>query len=342
MNPYDVLGVDKNASESDIKKAYRNLCKIHHPDKEGGSDEKFKEIGSAYEILSDPQKKQQYDMGGMNNPFAGGSPFGMEDILNQMFNGNPFQRQRERRGGDESISVKMTLGEIMTGATKHITYNRDIKCEPCSGKGGADVTKCTTCGGSGQVVSAHSTHMGLFQRFSKCPDCNSGYVVKNPCKKCHGAGVYRQIENTSVHIPPGVANGMHMNMEGGGNAIRNGVTGNLLIRIDEIPHPEFRRENNNLVTDIWISISDAVLGTEKIIKTPTTTIKFKVEPGNESGKIYNFNGKGIPNIGNDGRAYGSGNLYAKVHVTIPKDINEDIKKIFEDLKTKENESERVS
>lgn len=337
MNPYDILGVKKDASDKEIKKAYRDLCKEYHPDK-GGDGEKFKEIGSAYEILSDPQKKQQYDMFGdakgrpFGDPFAGGgSPFpGFDDILNQMFGGDPFKRQRQKRGNDEMVHVKLTLSEIMTGTKKSISYNRNIKCDSCKGVGGVKSNKCGTCNGSGSVTSQYQTAIGIMQQQVKCEKCTDGYIIEDPCKKCSGSGVIRKPENITVTIPAGVSTG-HMPIEGAGNEIRNGVTGNLIVRIEEIPEPNFVRDGNHLYTDIWISISDAVLGTEKIVKTPITSFKFLIEPGCDSGKVYNFNGRGVPNLAPDGRNYGNGNLYVKVNVNIPKNISEEQKKIFEDL-----------
>lgn len=339
MNPYEVLGVKKDASEKEIKKAYRDLCKEYHPDK-GGDGEKFKEIGAAYEILSDPQKKQQYDTFGDSNgnPFGGGgSPFpGFEDILNQMFGGDPTRRQRQRRGSDEITHVKLTLSEIMTGVKKNITYNRNVKCDSCAGAGGKNVNKCTTCNGSGTVISAYQTPIGVMQQQVKCEKCSDGYIITDPCGKCKGSGVVRKVENITIGIPAGVSTG-HLPVEGAGNEIRNGVTGNLIVRVEEIPEPNFVRDGNNLYTDVWITISEAVLGTEKIIKTPVTSFKFAIEAGCESGKIYNFNGRGIPNLAPDGRNYGSGNLYAKVNVIIPKSITKEQKKFFEDLKKLEIE-----
>ncbi len=342
MNPYDVLGVKKDASEKEIKKAYRDLCKEYHPDK-GGDAEKFKEIGSAYEILSDPQKKQQYDAFGdaKGNPFGGfggGSPFGggfggFDDFISQVF--GQTHRQKQRRGMDQVTHVRLTLSEIMTGVKKNITYNRDVKCDSCKGEGGDKSRKCGTCNGAGSVFTSYQTSIGMMQQQSKCPDCTDGFIVENPCNKCNGSGVTRRVENITISIPAGVSTG-HMPVEGGGNEIRNGVTGNLIVRIEEIPEPNFARDGNNLYTDIWISIPEAVLGTQKTIKTPVTTFKFAIESGCESGKIYNFNGRGIPNLAPDGRNYGSGNLYVKVNVTIPKNISKEQKKIFEDLSKLDN------
>ncbi len=336
MNPYEILGIEKDASPESIKKSYKDLCKKHHPDK-GGSEEKFKEIASAYEILSDPKKKEQYDTFGdsKGNQFGGGNPFGgFDDILSQFFGQNGF-RQRQKKGNDEMVAVRLTMAEIMTGANKNITYNRNIKCEPCKGEGGENSKKCETCSGTGHITNTYQTPFGISQQQSKCNKCSDGYIIENPCKNCNGSGVKKHKEEITITIPAGVSTG-HMSMEGAGNEIRNGVTGNLIIKIEEIPEPNFVRDGNNIYTDIWVSITDAVLGTQKIVKTPITSFKFLIEPGCESGKIYNFNGRGIPRLSQDGRNHGVGNLYVKVNVTIPKTLSKEQKYIFEELKSIEN------
>ena len=335
MNPYEILGVDKNTPIEDIKKVYRKLSKQFHPDMKDGDAEKFKEIASAYEILSDPKKKEEYDMFGSNgnhgNPFAGGnSPFG--DMFSSMFgNANPFSRQRAKRGSDIGASVQMTLVDIITGASKKVTYTKDVSCVPCAGRGGESADKCIQCGGSGSIMEIRQTPFGIQQIVTPC-SCNGGYIVKNPCKVCNGSGVTKITDTVSADIPAGVANGMQLNMQGAGNAVRDGITGDLIIRIEEIADPNFRREGNNLTTDVWISISDAVLGASKNVKYPMGELKFNIEPGCESGKIYNFTGKGVPNISQNGHSYGNGNMYVKVNVTIPKAVSEEAKNLFEELK----------
>lgn len=334
MNPYEVLGVDKNASPDEIKKAYRKLSKEHHPDV-GGDENKFKDIASAYDILSNPEKKQQYDTfgsgGGSGNPFGG-----FEDILSQMFGGNPFGRQRAKRGADIQVSVKMSLTDVITGAVKKITYQKNGKCAPCNGKGGEESIKCNSCNGTGQTVKNIQTGFGMMQQAISCMTCEgTGYIVKNKCNTCRGAGVAPKMESINVNIPAGVSNGMQLNMQGAGHEIKDGINGDLFIRIDEIPDDNFRREGNNLNHEIWISISEAVLGTSKTIKAPTGELKFNIEPGCDSGKVFNFSGKGTPNVSHDGRHYGSGNLFVKVNVKIPKKVNNETKSLFEELKKHE-------
>ena len=340
MNPYEVLGVEKDASPDDIKKAYRKLSKEHHPDM-GGDEEKFKDVASAYDILSNPEKKQKYDMFGEGGPsFQGGDPF---DIFSSIFGGgNPLHKQ-SRRGSDIGTIVKVTLMEVLLGVNKNITYPRDIKCEPCKGLGGEDAVKCNACNGTGQTMRQMQTAFGVVQTSMPCNACNStGSIVKTPCKSCKGSGVSPKVENITVTIPAGVHNGMQFPMRGAGNMIRNGATGDLYIKIEEIPDTNFKRETftgphgdmitNNLVHDLWISISEAVLGTEKVVKAPLGDLRFNIEAGCDSGKVFKFAGKGIPVISQDGHGYGSGHLLVKVNVIIPKTVNKETKKIFEDLK----------
>ena len=342
MNPYEILGVDRNASPDEIKKSYRKLSKTHHPDI-GGDEEKFKEIASAYDILSTPEKKQQYDtFGTVGNQPGGGNPFGnMEDLLSQI---NTFNKQKARRGNNVDATVKMSLMDILLGASKTITYTRNVKCEPCNGKGGEESTKCNTCGGSGQTMLTMNTIFGIIQHAVPCATCNStGYIIKNICKSCKGSGVFPKIDTVNVTIPAGVSHGMQLNMQGSGNVFKDGISGNLIIRIEEIADANFKREmtkdqhgndipTNNLTHELWISISEAVLGTSKIVKAPLGDLKFNIEAGCDSGKVFNFNGKGIPLMSQDGRGYGAGNLLVKVNVKIPKKVSDEIKVLFEELK----------
>jgi molecular chaperone DnaJ len=332
MNPYDVLGVKKDATEKEIKKAYRDLCKEYHPDK-GGDADKFKEIGNAYDILSNPEKKQNYDNFGdaKANPFSTGGfgGFGVDDLFSQFFGG--ANQQTIKKGSDEVIYIKLTLKEIMTGVTKTLNYKRNKQCNDCVGLGGDNPKKCNDCKGSGFVTEYYKTPIGQIQQQGKCKKCKDGYVFDNACKKCSGSGVVRKEETTSINIPPGVSTGS-MSFKNAGNEIRDGITGDLVIRIQEIPESNFVRERNNLYTDIWISITDAVLGSEKVVTTPVTSFKFKVDAGCEHGKMYNFSGRGIPNVSPDGKNYGSGNLIVRVNVNIPKKLTKEQKELFDNLK----------
>lgn len=335
MNPYEVLGVDKNSSPEEIKKAYRKLSKEHHPDV-GGDENKFKDIASAYDILSNPDKKQQYDMGG-SNPFGGGNPFGgFDDVFSQMFG---FGSTKKQKAESILVNVQVSLNDVIFGVDKTIIYNKNVKCEPCNGRGGERVDKCNQCGGTGQAMRSMNTPFGMIQTVTTCQNCNAtGYIIHNACSSCNGKGVVPKEVNVTVKIPVGVADGMMFSMPGAGHEVRDGVTGDLSIRIQEIPDEKFKRDGNDLRTEIWISISEAVLGCKKTIRTPhKTDLSFNIEPGCDSGKLYNFSGQGLSNMNQNGRIYGSGNMLIKINVIIPKNITDDkLKKLFEELKKYDN------
>lgn len=336
MNYYDILGIEKNATEDQIKKAYRKKAMEHHPDK-GGDEAKFKEATEAYDVLSDENKRSQYDRYGKvdgNNGFGG---FSMDDIFSQfgdIFGGGGFgNRQRVRKGSDLRAIVSVTLEEILFGTNKKIKYKRYKSCDPCGGKGGTDEKVCTTCGGQGQRVFTQQTPFGRFQQVSACNDCSgTGNVPLNKCKTCNGEGVINQDEEVSVDIPKGVINGMQLTLQGSGNSIKGGVNGDLIIQIEEILHDKFKRVDGDIITEEWINISEAVLGTKIQIKTPHGDTNLVIEPGCPSGKTYNFNGKGIPTIAQNGQYYGIGNMYVKVNVNIPKVLTSDQKELFTKLK----------
>lgn len=346
MNYYDILGVDKGATQEEIKKAFRKKAVEHHPDK-GGDETKFKQASEAYEVLSDEQKRRDYDTFGTNgNPFGGGgNPFGrhqghafnMDDIFSQfgdIFGGRYGQpKQRQRRGNDLRVQLSLTLEEIMLGANKKVKYNRQKPCEPCSGKGGSDLKSCLACNGTGQRNVVQQTPFGTISQSAPCNNCGaSGQIVSNPCKSCHGSGTKVSEEIVDINLPKGVAGGMNLSMSGYGNHVRDGQPGDLQIVVDEIKHPKFSREGNDLYCEEWISIPDAVLGTRLIVDFITGPISFDVNAGCESGKTFRMSGKGVPVLTSDGRNHGSGNLYIKVNVKIPKSITNEEKVLYENLK----------
>lgn len=342
-NYYDILGVKKDASQEEIKKAYRKLALEHHPDK-GGDENKFKEAAEAYETLSDSQKKQEYDMYGS----SGGQRFqshgfNMEDIFSQFGDifGNSFnqhyQRSQPKRGRDLRVQVQLTLEDVIFGTTKKIKYRRNDKCNTCSGKGGTDVRDCLACQGSGYRTISQQTPFGRIQQTAPCSNCNAtGKNVFNKCGSCHGEGVTSKEETVDIQIPAGIGNGMNLTMQGQGNFVRDGIAGDLHILVEEIPHDKFKRQGNDLYCEEFITISDAVLGTEIRIETPKDKFKLNVEPGTESGQIFSVSGKGIPNLSQNGRTYGSGDLHVKVSIKIPKNLDTQQKKIFEELKSTGN------
>lgn len=344
---YSILGVNKNASEDEIKKAYRKLAMQHHPDKNPDnkeSEEKFKEAAEAYDILSSPEKKKNYDTfgkaGGGNNPFSGqqhyGHGFNMDDIFSQfgdIFGGaNSRNSRRQPRGADLRIKVQLSLDDILNGVKKKLKFKRNDKCHTCSGKGGTEIKDCLGCSGSGQRVIVQNTPFGPVRQATTCSNCSgSGKVVHNKCKTCHGDGTHLKEEVVDIEIPSGVGSGMQLTMAQYGNFARDGVYGDLQIFIEEIPDPIWKREGNNLKGEITVSVIDAILGKKMEILTPHGKVQVNVEEGTDSGKILKFAHKGIPDIN-----YGLGDLYIRINVKIPKKINPEEKVILEKLKNSKN------
>jgi molecular chaperone DnaJ len=339
-NYYDILGVDKNASQDDIKKAYRKKALDHHPDR-GGDEVKFKEAAEAYETLSDDQKRREYDMYGSNPNRGRSQGFNMDDIFSQfgdVFGGNPFggafTNQRPKRGNDLRVQMSVTLEEVLTGVTKKVKYKRQHSCTPCNGRGGTDVRTCTTCGGAGVRTVTQHTPFGSISQTMPCNICGGqGKTIANRCNTCGGSGTISKDETVDIAIPKGVASGMSLNMNGYGNYIKDGQPGDLHILIDETPHPRYKREGNNLICEEWISISDAVLGANLKVQTLHGESSLQIFGGCESGKSFSIPGKGIPMITRNGYTEGPGSLIVKVNVTIPKNLSSRQIEIFNELKT---------
>jgi len=335
-NLYEILGVDKNATSDEIKSSYRSLAKKYHPDRNSDPDaeSKFKKISSAYEVLSDEDKRKNYDTFG-----TAGRPnsFDMNDIFSQFgdmfgFGGfGGFGRQR-RRGNDLRVRTSITLIETIFGAEKKIRYKRSTSCNQCKGEGGVTQT-CVTCNGSGQRVVVQQTPFGRVQQNAVCNTCEgSGKSIKDKCTGCIGSGIINKDEVIDVKIPAGASNGMQLSMPGYGNFVRGGEAGDLFIVIEEIPDDKFRRDGTNLKYNQWISIPDAVLGCSFSVDTPHGIVDVKVPNGCESGRIFTIKGKGVPNLSMNGNTYGNGDLNIIVNVSIPMLITGEQRKIFEELK----------
>lgn len=373
---YEVLGLQKGASADDIKSAYRKLALKWHPDRwvEGSDAEKkkaeemFKEASEAYSVLSDPDKKTRYDrfghagLGGQGAPdFSGG--FGnLNDILNDLFGGgfggfsgfggfggfgggSSQTQQRVYRGRDIRIRVRMTLEEIASGVEKEVTIERNEPCPDCGGKGAknsSDIQTCPNCNGTGQEQRVTNSFFGQTVTYTTCSRCGGeGKIVKNPCGTCGGSGLVRKKAMIKVKIPAGVEEGMQLTIRGEGHGAKNnGINGDLLVLIEEIPHPELKRSGNNLLYTKVISVTDAILGTEVTIPCIDGTYKTKVEAGTQSGTIVRLKGRGLPSV--NGYGHGKGDLYVKYLVWIPKKLKSNERAAIEAMKESESFSPKLS
>lgn len=333
---YEVLEVSKSATYEEIKKAYKKKAIQFHPDKNPGdatAEEKFKEAAEAYEILSDDQKRARYDRYGHGAPggFGGhtGGGFSMEDIFSQFgdifgghFGGFGGGR-RTNRGSDLRVKVKLTLKEISTGVEKKIKVKKYVACKHCNGNGaenGTAYSTCSTCKGAGVVSRVVNTMFGAMQTQTTCPSCNGeGKTITKKCPHCTGEGIVKEEEIISLNIPAGVAEGMQLSMSGKGNAARHGgINGDLLIAVEEEPHPELFRDDNDVVYNLLLSISTAALGGSVEVPTIDGKAKIKITPGTQPGKVLRLENKGLPSI----NRYGTGDQLINISIYIPEKLDE--------------------
>ena len=362
---YEVLGVEKSASEAEIKKAYRKLAIQYHPDKNPGdkeAEEKFKEAAEAYSVLSDKDKRARYDQfghAGMGGAAGGGfSDFGdfdLNDIFSSVFGhgfsgfggfggfggGGGRASQRKFRGSDLRVKVKMSLKDVSTGVEKKFKLKKYVMCEHCHGTGaegdGATET-CPTCHGTGSVTRTQQSIFGMMQTQSVCPQCNGeGKIIKNKCKHCSGEGIVYGEEVVEVKIPAGVAEGMQLTVNGKGNAgKRNGVPGDLLVVIEEEAHPDLIRDENDLIYNLLLSVPTAALGGAVEIPTIDGKVKVKIEPGTQPGKVLRLRGKGLPSVNSYGYSNGTGDLLVNVSVYIPETLSKEEKQAMEKMQNSDN------
>lgn len=363
---YEVLGVDRNASADEIKKAYRKKAIQYHPDKNPGdkaAEEKFKEAAEAYDVLSNTEKRARYDQfghAGVSGAAGNGGPFGgfsggmsMDDIFSMFGDifgghsgsgfggfsgfGSGSSQQRRYRGTDLRVKVKLSLKEISTGVEKKFKLKKYIPCPHCHGsgaEGNSSIETCPACKGSGTVIRNQQTILGTMQTRTTCPTCGGeGRIIKNKCKECAGEGIVYGEEIVTVKIPKGVAEGMQLSMSGKGNAGKhNGIPGDLLILINEEPDKELIRDENDLIYNLLLSFPTAALGGAVEIPTLDGKVKVKIEPGTQPGKVLRLRNKGLPNV--DG--YDTGDLLVNVSVYIPETLTKDEKKAVEALDKSEN------
>ncbi len=342
---YNILGVNKSASESEIKKAYRKQAIKYHPDKNPGdktAEDKFKKAAQAYEVLGNREKRSKYDQFG-HAAFDGSGGFGgggmnMDDIFSQFgdifggafsgFGGFGGGGQRRSKGSNLRIRVNLELKEIVNGVEKKIKVKRKVRAQ------GVSYKTCSNCNGNGQVMRITNTILGRMQSSSTCPNCGgSGQVISNRPSNSDVNGLVSEEQTVLVKIPAGVEDGMQLKVSGKGNdSIGEGIAGDLIVLIQEKEHSTLKREGNNLHFDLYISISDAVLGISKEIETVTGNVRIKLEPGIQSGKILRLRGKGLTSL----NSYGSGDLLVHVNVWTPKVLNKEQKIFFQQMKDDDN------
>ena len=352
---YDILGVSKDADEKEIKSAFRKLAKQYHPDinKEAGAEAKFKEIGEAYAVLGDAEKRRQYDQfgheaftqgasqGGFGGGFGGFGGFNAEDIdLGSIFGdlfgggfggfgGSRRNSNRPRKGQDSLVRVNLTFEEAVFGCKKSIEIDLDTECDACDGKGGSGETTCSTCGGRGSVTRQQQTFLGVMQTTTTCPDCNGkGKTYKNICRDCHGDGHVIKNKEIEIEVPEGVDTGHQLRISGKGAAGYNGgPNGDIYIEFRVKEHPLFERKENDIYVDVPITITDAVLGCKKEVPTLTGNVVLDIDSGSQSGDQLRLRGKGVK----DPTTNKKGDMYVVLDVIVPDKLDRKQKELFKEL-----------
>lgn len=355
---YAILGASKGDSEEEIKKAFRKKAHIYHPDKKGGDEAKFKEINEAYQVLSDKEKRAQYDQygqtfeqaqqqgggagfgggfggfqggfGGFGQGGQGGVEFDFGDVFSDFFGGGQKQ-QRQKRGRDIEVDVRIDFVDMITGVDKVVELNKTVTCKKCDGSGADSaygMNTCKTCHGQGQIEQIRNTILGAIRTATTCPDCHGeGNIPERKCSVCHGAGVVRETEKITVKIPAGIDDGETIRITGKGEAIKGGQTGDIFINARVNKNAKFVRDDQDIRTTKHISLTQGILGDKVDIEIPTGNLILKIPEGTQSGKEFRLRGKGIPSL----RGFGKGDLIVEVVVNIPDKLNGKQKKLIKEL-----------
>ncbi len=356
-NYYDVLGLGNNASSDEIKKAFHKLAHKYHPDKKGGDEAKFKEINEAYQILSDERKRRAYDTHGAgwnsSDPPAGGGggqsagwdfsgfadatgqgqgfQFDLGDLFSEFFNGGGARSGGARRGRDISVDIQIPFADAIFGSERTVLISKVSVCDRCKGGGaepGVAMKKCETCNGQGKIHETKRSFMGAFTAMRECGSClGRGQVPESRCATCGGHGVLKRNEEVRIGIPAGVQNGEMIRMSGRGEAVARGTAGDLYVKVHVEKHKVFQRDGENLVMDLSVKLSDALLGAEYKVETLDGNLNVKIPEGVAHGEILRVRGRGVPISANR-----RGDLYLKVSIKTPAKLSRQAKKLIEDLR----------
>lgn len=362
-NYYDILGVGKDASDEEIKKSYRRLAHKHHPDKQGGDEQKFKEINEAYQVLSDKQKRAHYDRFGQTFEGAGGGPQGAgfdfsgfdfggfsgasgfqgggvewEDLFSEVFSGGRRGGAHAQKGRDIQVDIEISFEEMVRGVQRTISLYKTVQCDHCSGRGaepGAQEEKCATCGGSGQVQRHARSFLGTFTQVIPCATCNArGTTFSKKCAQCGGDGRVKKDENITVNIPAGIQSEQSISLTGQGEVGARGAhAGDLYVTVHVRPHERFERQRDDIFSREHISFAQAALGDKIAVQTIDGSMTMKVPSGTQSGEIFRIRGAGVPHL----RGHGRGDHLVRVIVDVPRKLSGKQKEVIEELRSLKEE-----